>query len=106
MKRSLRAVAAASGLGLMGALLVGVSPAHADTDASVAARPCGTSIESTVGSGQRAVYRHCTSGSGSVTVRAIINNWPDGGCTTVGPNQELEIWRWAWPGSYARTDRC
>jgi hypothetical protein len=69
-----------------------------------AAFPCGT----TVGHewyGYTVHYRHCTNGTDSVRVKAIVDFGPDGGCTTVGPNQEKVIHRYSY-GVFSHIARC
>ena len=67
--------------------------------------PCGESIRSC--SGNFCVdYRHCTSGSDSVRVRAIIGLGADGPCTTVGPNQTKVIWIYGGISFFDHIARC
>jgi len=52
-------------------------------------------------------YRHCTSGRDSLRVKANIRWWPDGPCTTVGPNETKLIDTYPVPpGTFSHIDRC
>lgn len=73
--------------------------------AQAAARPCGGSTGDKV-LYTAVYYRHCTSGSDSVRVKAIINNGADGDCKTVGANKTEEIAGYKWPSSFDRIVRC
>jgi hypothetical protein len=55
----------------------------------------------------RVTYRHCTSGSDSIRVKAIIRFHADGSCVTVGPRQTREIDSYWFPtGVFDRIARC
>lgn len=55
----------------------------------------------------RVTYRHCTSGSASIRVKAIIRFHTDGPCVTVGPRQTREIDTfWTPSGVFDRIARC
>ncbi len=52
-------------------------------------------------------YRHCTSHRDSIRVKANIQFYPDGRCTTVGPNETRLIMVYGTPpGVFRRIDRC
>jgi hypothetical protein len=88
--------------------VLSAAPAQAAAGAeqvAAAARPCGEST------GDKILYiavyyRHCTSGSDSVRVKAIINNGSDGSCTTVNAGKTEEIAGYVWPSSFDRIVRC
>jgi hypothetical protein len=67
--------------------------------------PCGASLRGCTGV-TCVDYRHCTSGSDSIRVRAIIHLGADGPCTTVGPNQTKLIWTYGGFSFFDRIDRC
>jgi hypothetical protein len=68
--------------------------------------PCGESLRPCNINQICVDYRHCTSGSDSLRVRAIIHLGPDGPCTTVGPGQTKLIWIYGGISFFDRIDRC
>jgi hypothetical protein len=98
----------------------GVSAAPASADAAVegparvtaAAQPCGHLLrfdppEPSSPVLWRVTYRHCTSGSDSIRVKAIIRFHADGSCVTVGPRQTRQIDTYWFPsGVFDRIARC
>ena len=98
---------------------VSAAPAQADSavagpaKATAAAHRCGHQLRWDPPSGPdepilwHVTYRHCTSGSDSIRVRAIIRFHVDGACTTVGPRQTREIDTYWFPsGVFDRIARC
>jgi hypothetical protein len=88
---------------VLGALAA--APAQAAETSTRAARPCGESFNN-VGPYTDVYYRHCTSGSDSLTVKAVIHWDFDGPCVTVGPNETRLIWTFVAPGRFDRIVRC
>lgn len=74
---------AATGIAGMAAVAVPSPVAAAD--------PCGGWSARLGTEWQVAYYKHCTSGTGSLRVRAIWDWWPDGDCETVPPNARTII---------------
>lgn len=97
---------------------VSAAPAQADSavagpaKATAAAQACGHLLRwDPPGPGEpvlwHVTYRHCTSGSDSIRVRAIIRFHADGACTTVGPRQTREIDSFWFPsGVFDRIAGC
>ena len=105
---------AATSVGVLSAV-IGASAATAaptTTPAAGASSPtaaygCGrTLVKDPSGVGTLVYYRHCTSGSDSLRVRAIIGAGGDGPCTTVGPNSEKRIHRYVSPAYFSSIARC
>lgn len=99
----LAAVSALSAAVVLGT--AAAAPAQAADPSTQAARPCGASFANH-GPITDVYYRHCTSGSDSVRVRAIIHWDIDGPCVTVGPRQTRLIWTFVAPGRFDRIARC
>jgi hypothetical protein len=117
MTRTLARVLAATAIGFL-ATMAGATAAGAAPDQTVAsptqtgsqtllAYQCGGNlVKDPSGVGTLVIYRHCTSGSDSLSVRAIIGLGPDGPCTTVGPNQSKQIYRYVSPAYFDHIARC
>jgi hypothetical protein len=112
VKRSKKMAAVLSGIAVGGSVLMGASPAQAAPATPAQAAPvtpmatCGANFYPAMGGGTSVTYKHCTSGSDSVVVKAIINNGFDSDCERVGPNDEKFLMVFIWPGSFDRIVRC
>jgi len=80
-----------------------VSPEDQEADLLA---PCGESLQFCGTNTTCVNYRHCTSGSDSLRVRAIIGLGPDGPCTTVGPNETRGIWAYGGISFFDHIARC
>jgi hypothetical protein len=110
VKRIAVILAAASGIAGGVAVTTSVTASAGVTPA--AAAPCGHSLQRTHGNVYDVIYRHCTSGSDSVRVRAIINNAVDGSCQLVRAGQTKAIHSFETPvpnfpdPKFDRIERC
>ncbi|GCE01057.1 hypothetical protein EHYA_08796 [Embleya hyalina] len=85
--------------------ITAAAPAQAAETSTRAARPCAVSFAHH-GPLTDVYYRHCTSGSDWVKVKAIIKWGGDGPCYPVGPGQTRLIASFVQPERFDRIVRC
>lgn len=85
----------------------------ASTSSAATSYKCGTNLVTQCRGGRTPQcvvyvhYRHCTSGSKSIKVKAEISFYPDGRCISVGAHKTALIAAYgAPPGMFKRIKRC